>query len=530
MGKKKACKRPKNDALRYDANLLSRDRNTLNAFLDEAARDFIREDNNQLPPMNREKVQASSAYGEFRPTKRQKPKSALLEAASQALGYSEPEYNASEESEDSTVSALMQAAADVAGVDVMPEETAVMDVPEPVRQGLTPDQVGAPAPIQKPFKHRSSVSFGGTPRKLRIKDHLGDCIVIPSLVSGSDSLKIDNPKEAIMQWLRPFAILTMAPHAIFDTEDFIKRMSKEGVKCPSGFTFLVSQELAPEYILCYNMNDENSISDWSAIADKIVEDYDAASVAGIMISAMIHLYKNRWAAGMTSDVMSSWLDDDNDKAQDHFVFDLTHDEHTMLASQEAKEPDFGILEYDYAIECMVNGLADYVDLQDYDLPEGMEGASDDDDEDYNEEEYEEETSIPTPVDPGYYSEESAGVSNDEEPFRDFDASETRQVFGDHKRVGDEWKTQSGSGAEAHRRVSADSSDNEEVKEAEETESRRSVPAVNGSGDDSNTKPEEEKEEKKENEVGSQRPSLPKQGNPKEEEKEEESMVVGLICN
>lgn len=523
MGKK-SVKRPKNDALRYDANLLSRDRSTLDAFLDEAAQDFIQENrNNQLPPVGG-KVQAATMYGEFAPTQRQKPKSALLEAASQALGYeTEDDYK------DAAVTALMQAAANVSGAisDAEYESgatTAIMDTPEPVRQGLTPDQVGAPAPTpdKRPFKHTPSISLGGNPRKLRIKDRLGNCIVIPALVSGSDMLKVDSAKDAIMQWLRSFAILTMAPHAIFTTEDFIKRMAKDGIRETSGFTFLISQELAPEYILCYNMKDERTLADWNKIADELCEEYDDSTIAGIMISAMIHLYKNRWASNLTSDAMESWLDDDNDRAQDYFMFDMRHDESTMLLSKERNDTNFGIMDYDQAIDSLVNGLADYVDLQDYELPEGMEDSGDDADE------YE-GSSAPTPTDPGYYSEERAGASNDEEPFPDFDAAQTGRVFEGSERSGDVQQAYGESGGDAGERVSGASSSGEEDKEAEETEPERSVSTDNGSGNDLQSEPEEEKEEEKA-EVGNQRPELPDPGKEAEEGEEEESMVVNVIRN
>ena len=527
MGKK-SVKRPKNDSLRYDANLLSRDRSTLDAFLDEAAQDFIQEsrNNNQFPPVGG-KVQAATTYGEFAPTKRQKPKSALLEAASQALGYSEPEVQNEDDYADSAVAALMQAAANVSGAisDAEYESgatTMVMDTPEPVRAGLTPSQVGAPKPETRPFKHTGSISLGGNPRKLRIKDRLGNCIVVPSLVSGSDILKVDSAKDAIMQWLRSFAILTMAPHAIFTTEDFIKSMAKDGIRETSGFTFLISQDLAPEYILCYNMKDTRTLSDWNKIADELCAEYDDSTIAGIMISAMIHLYKNRWAANLTSDAIESWLDDDNDRAQEYFMFDLRNDEATMMLSRNRSDTNFGILDYDEAIDSLVNGLSDYVDLRDYELPEGMEESGED-------EAGYEESSAPTPTDPGYYSEETRGASNDEEPFPGFDAAQTGRVFEGAERSGAVQQTVNGSGADTGESISGASSAGEEDKEAEETESERSISADNGSGNDLQSKPEEKEEEKKA-EVGNQRPEFPDQGKEAEEGEEEESMVVNVIRN
>ena len=515
MGKK-SVKRPKNDALKYDANLLSRDRSTLDAFLDEAAQDFIQDSKNQLPPVGG-KIQAASVYGKFAPEQKQKPKSALLEAASQALGYSEPETT-EDEYADNAVSALMQAAANVSGAISDEEYESGSSVAVSASAQEPVKQESKAVPERKPFKHGNAVSFGGNPRKLRIKDRVGNCIVIPSLVTGTDRLKVDSAKDAVMQWLRSFAILTMAPHAIFTTEDFIKRMNQDGIRETSGFTFLIPQELAPEFVLCYNMNDNRIISDWNVVADKLCEDYDDSTIAGIMISAMVHLYKNRWAVNLSSDAIENWMDEDNATAQDHFMFDLRNDEATMLLSRNATETNLNIMDYEEAIDCMVNGLTDYVDLEDYVIPEGL---GDNDDEDGYDE------TAATPSDPGYYSEETRGASNDEEPFPDFDAAQTGRVFEGSERSSSVSETDGESGTESGESISATTSSDEEDKETKEAESGCSVSTDDGSGDDSVTAPEEKEE--KETEVGNQRPELPNQGK-ETEEKDEESMVVGLICN
>ena len=172
---------------------------------------------------------------------------------------------------------------------------------------------------------------------------------------------------------------------------------------------------------------------------------------------------------------------------------------------------------------MVIGLADYVDLQDYELPEGMEGSDEED-----EEEVYEEPAAPTPVDPGYYSEETRGASNDEEPFPDFDATETRRVFEGAERGGSVKQADPGTGTDSGTGVSGSASAVKEESKAEEAKPERPVSADNRSGNDikSEAKPEEKEEEKKA-EVGNQRPELPDPGK-ETEEGEEESMVVGVI--